>query len=93
MIDVPVVFFRKRGEREAARGVIDSLVIEPDLGVFSMTWRAHLPLKKNIFEIPQVLVGRKSKAWWRARELGKDYYPSLEHLARQRRTEAAEEEA
>jgi len=91
-LDVPVVFFRKRGGRHETTGVIDSLLIEPDLGMFSMTWRAHLPLKRNIFEIPQVLVGRKSRAWWRARELGKDYYPSIEHLARQRKTEAAEEE-
>jgi hypothetical protein len=92
ILDVPVVFFRKRGGRLDTTGVIDSLVIEPDLGVFSMSWRAHLPLKRNIFEIPQVLVGRKSKAWWRAWELGMEYYPSLEHLIRQRKTEAMEEE-
>ena len=90
-IDVPVVFFRKRGGREETRGTLDTLVTEPDLGVFTLSWRAHLPLKRNMFEIPQVLVGRMSKAWWRARELGKDYYPSLEHLARSRKAEADEE--
>jgi hypothetical protein len=90
-IDVPVVFFRKRGGREETTGTLDTLVVEPDLGVFSLSWRAHLPLRRNMFEIPQVLVGRMSKGWWRARELGKDYYPSLEHLARSRKAEAEEE--
>jgi hypothetical protein len=90
-IDVPVVFFRKRGGREETTATLDTLVIEPDLGVFTLSWRARLPLKRNMFEIPQVLVGRMSKAWWRARELGKDYYPSLEHLARSRKADAEEE--
>ncbi len=90
-IDVPVVFFRKKGERYETKAVVDTIVIEPDEGVFTMTWRASLPLKKNIFEIPQVLAGKMSRAWWRARELGKTYYPSLAHLARANRSEEEEE--
>ena len=65
---------------------------ESDEGLFTLTWRAMVPLKKNIFEIPQVLVGRKSRAWWRARELGKAYYTSLADLAAERKAEALEEE-
>jgi hypothetical protein len=80
-IEVPVVFFRKKGERHETRAVLDTIIIEPDKRVFSLTWRTSLPLKKNMFEIPQVLAGRRSRAWWRARELGKTYYPSLAHLA------------
>ena len=90
-IDVPVVFFRKKGERHETKAVIDTLVIEPDKNVFAMTWRASLPLKKNMFEIPQVLVGKMSRGWWRARELGKTYYPSLEHLALSKKTETEED--
>jgi len=90
-IEVPVVFFRKKGEREETHAVADTLVIEPDLNRFSITWRASIPLKKNMFEIPQVLVGKMSRAWWRARELGKTYYPSLAHVAKANRVE--EEEA
>lgn len=90
---VPVVFFRKRGERHETQAVIDTIVLEPDKGTFSITWRASLPLRKSIFEIPQVLVGKMSKGWWRARELGKTWYPSLAHLANAKRREAAEEEA
>ena len=76
-VEVPVVFFRKRGERQETVAVIDTLLFEPDANRFSMTWRASLPLKRDLFEIAQVLVGRMSRAWWRARELGKTYYPSL----------------
>ena len=75
--DMPVVFFRKRGGDEHKQAVIDTLLIEPEKGVFSIVWRCSLPLKKNMFEIPQVLVGNKSRAWWRARTLGKTYYKSL----------------
>jgi hypothetical protein len=90
-IDIPVVFFYKNGDQARWRAVIDTLVLEPDEGVFTLTWRAMVPLKKNIFELTQVLVGRKSRAWWRARELGKDYYPSLAHLVHSRASEAEEE--
>lgn len=83
-IDVPVVFFRKKGEKHETQAVIDTIVLEPDKGTFSMTWRASLPLRKNIFEIPQILVGTMSKGWWRARELGKTWYPSLGHLAKEK---------
>ena len=90
-IDVPVVFFRKKGDRHETQAVIDTVVIEPDKGVFSLTWRASLPLKKNMFEIPQVLVGKMSRGWWRARELGKTYYPSLAHLAKANKDKEEEE--
>jgi len=92
-IDMPVVFFRKKDENHETRAVIDTIVIEPDKGIFTMTWRASLPLKRNIFEIPQVLAGKKSRGWWRARELGKTYYPSLAHLAEANKPEAEEEES
>ena len=35
---------------------------------FSLTWRVARPLKKNMFEIAQVLVGRKGREWWQQRE-------------------------
>jgi hypothetical protein len=90
-IEVPVVFFRKKSERQETQAALDTIVIEPDKSVFSLTWRASLPLKKNMFEIPQVLAGRMSRAWWRARELGKTYYPSLAHLPKANKSEVEEE--
>lgn len=92
-VDVPVIFFKKRGGKQETKAVIDTIVLEPEQGVFALTWRTQIELRRNIFEIPQVLVGRKSRAWWRARELGKDYYPSLAHLSRAKKAEAEEAEA
>jgi hypothetical protein len=41
-------YFRGRVERR--RMVIDSLVIEPDEGVFTLTWRASFALPRGMFE-------------------------------------------
>ena len=90
-VDMPIVFFYKKGGKFETSGVIDTLVIEPDQGIFTLCWRASLPLKKNMFEIAQVLTGKMSPAWWRARELGKSYYPSLDALIKSQRKEASEE--
>ena len=88
-----VVFFQKKGGKEEVSAVIDTIILEPDKNVFTMTWRTRIDLRKDIFEIPQVLVGKKSRAWWRARELGKTYHPSLSHLIKSNKAETAEEEA
>jgi hypothetical protein len=81
-IDVPVIFFYKNRQYLKQKAMIDTIVLEPDEDQFTMTWRATIPLKKDLFEISQVLVGRKSKGWWRARRQGKTYYPSLAHMVR-----------
>jgi hypothetical protein len=79
-LDMPVVFYPKRGENIETNAVIDTILIEPDLQRFTMTWRSHIPLRKNMFEVEQILVGEMPKGWYRARELGKTYYPSLAAL-------------
>lgn len=88
---MPVAFFLKKGETHKTQGVADTLVLEPDAGRFMITWRAGLPLKKNMFEVVQVLTGEMPGGWWRARELGKTYYRSLEELIREKRRKAEEE--
>ncbi|WP_319577113.1 DUF2169 domain-containing protein [uncultured Desulfobacter sp.] len=89
--DVPIVFFLKKGGHHETQAAADTLVLEPDLGRFTITWRASLPLKRDMFEVPQVLVGKKSRAWWRARELGKTYYSSLNELIQANQAELEEE--
>lgn len=92
-VDMPVVFFPKKGGKEKTEAVIDTFVIEPDANRFTLTWRVSRPLKKNMFEVTQVLVGKMSRGWWRARELGKTYYPSLAELTKSKKREAIEETA
>ena len=64
----PVNVFPKKGEREDYTATLDTVLIEPDQQRFSLTWRVARPLKKNMFEIAQVLVGKKGKEWWQQRE-------------------------
>jgi hypothetical protein len=81
---VPVTFFLKRGGHETVSALIDTLLIDTDARQVQLTWRISRPLRRNLFEITQVLIGSMSAGWWRARELGKHYYPSLSFLAKAR---------
>jgi hypothetical protein len=75
--DAPVHVFPRRGGHRLYQAVLDTIVFEPDLHRFTLTWRITHPLRHNLLEISQVLVGKKSPAWWRARESGKRYSESL----------------
>jgi hypothetical protein len=66
--EAPITVFPKKGQREDLQAPVDTIVIEPDLERVTMTWRIARPLKKNMFEIAQVLVGRKGPQWWQQRE-------------------------
>ncbi|MEN0108403.1 MAG: DUF2169 domain-containing protein [Pseudomonas sp.] len=79
---VPVTFFLTAGGHETLEAVIDTLLIDTDAGLVEVTWRISRPLKRGMFDIAEVLVGSKPRGWWRARELGKDYYPSLADVRR-----------
>jgi hypothetical protein len=89
-IAVPVTFFLKSGEQAEASAVNDTLIIEPDQKRFMMVWRVARPLKRNLFEVAQVVAGKMPAGWYRARAMGKTYYPSLQALAAERRLERQE---
>lgn len=65
--DAPIHIFPRRGEREDLKACLDTVLIEPDLERVTMTWRVARPLRKNLLEIAQVLVGRKGAEWWQQR--------------------------
>jgi hypothetical protein len=90
MVEVPVVFIPRDGEKEETRATLDTVLIEPDQGRVCLAWRTSRPLRRNIFELPEAVVGRMSRVYWRARELGKEYHPSLGALVRSRRREVEE---
>lgn len=66
--EAPVHVFPKRGPREDLTATLDTIAFEPDEERFTMCWRVARPLKKNMHEIAQVLVGKKGKEWWQQRE-------------------------
>jgi hypothetical protein len=85
-IDVPFEFFRAGGDRIAMKGAIDTVLLEPDLGRFTMSWRCALPLKKNIHEMRCAVVGTQSPRWYEDEGLiaprapGKQRFESLDEL-------------
>jgi hypothetical protein len=66
--EAPVHIFPKRGDREDLVASLDTIVFEPDAERFTMSWRVARPLKKNMHEIAQVLVGQEGRLWWQQRE-------------------------
>lgn len=82
--DVPVEFCPRDTEPQAMNAVLDTIVLEPDKKCFSLCWRASIPLRRNMFEVPMGIVGRMPRGWYRARELGKTYYSNLQELVADR---------
>lgn len=59
--------------REKTWAVVDTLILEPDDERLFLTWRASVPLRRNMLEVRQVVVGTMPTGWHRARALGKRY--------------------
>ena len=83
-LTVPVTFFYDQVNHTTLEMVIDTLHLFPSEGYFTLSWRARLPLQADFFELQEVYVGQQSRAWWRARKLGKTYYKSLSEIATKR---------
>jgi hypothetical protein len=58
---LPVVFLHRDGDLHEVPAVVDTLIIEPDEGRFMVVWRAALPLRRNIRELDEVIVGRSKE--------------------------------
>lgn len=65
--EAPVHAFLKDGVQRDLQAVLDTVCFEPDQERFTMTWRASLPLARDIFEVRQIVVGRRSPMWWQSR--------------------------
>jgi hypothetical protein len=64
----PVHIFPRRGSREDLTAELDTILIEPDAGTAALTWRVTRPLRRDVFELSAVLVGKKGREWWQARD-------------------------
>jgi hypothetical protein len=58
----------RQGEPEDLVAVLDTVFLEPDEERMTLTWRAVRPLRRSLFEIARVVVGRRGAAWWREQE-------------------------
>jgi len=77
---IPVICIPHHGDDVQTEAVCDTLLLEPDANRFSLTWRAAFPLRRNLFELKQTIVGDLPQSWYskrRAQRAGKAYYASL----------------
>lgn len=56
-VNHPFEFLYRDGSRRRAAGVVDTLVLEPDMGRFTLSLRASLPLRRNLHEVRRISVG------------------------------------
>jgi hypothetical protein len=51
---------RKQSRIIEKQAAIDTIMLQPDNGLFTMAWRCHLPINETILEIPQALISSAS---------------------------------
>lgn len=88
-VEMPVTFYPEKGEDTEQLAIADTLTIEPDAKRFTVVWRTALPLKRNMREIGLIVAGRMTLGWYRARKLGKTWYPSLGALIAEKKGDSA----
>ncbi|USD49180.1 DUF2169 domain-containing protein [Vibrio sp. SCSIO 43153] len=75
-IPQPVIYMAvidAQNKEHILQPVADTLIIEPELERFSIVWRANWKLCRTAEEVDTILVGTPTKAWRRAKMLGKTY--------------------
>lgn len=76
--NMPVHLIPYRGKVQQQNAMIDTVLIEPDQNRFMLTWRVSYPLRKDCFELQQVVAGEMPRAWQITQKYGdKPYYKGL----------------
>jgi hypothetical protein len=76
----------RHADREEMMAVIDTIVLEPELNRFILSWRCSRPLRRSLFEIDEVVVGNVGDRFLRERDGLPLPFPEWAH--RQRPTTA-----
>lgn len=83
---MPVTFIPQQGHDVTREALLDTIVLEPDEGRVSLTWRAGIALGRSVFDVRETVVGEMSRGWYRARRFpGKTWYRSLDDAVKARR--------
>jgi hypothetical protein len=85
---VVVSFITHTGRFEEIEAVCDGVTLEPDTDLLTLTWRASLALKRDFFDLREMVVTERathSIGRIRARALRKTFYPGLGALVAARR--------
>ena len=54
-----VVFAMRNGAVTEVPAVVDTILLEPDEGQFALVWRARLPLRRDVFDVREVIVEQR----------------------------------
>ena len=81
-VPTPILFVRPKHGDVNAEMILDTIAIDGEARKIFLTWRASLPLKKNMFEVSTVVFGTPTHGWQRARKVGKIHHRSLGTLVR-----------
>lgn len=84
---MPITFIPYKGRDVVQPANLDTIVLEPDLDQFTLTWRAVLPLGRSVFDVKETVVGEVP--FGRRRAPTKPYYRGLDELVRARSREGA----
>lgn len=79
-VDLPILLIEQRGKFVEHQPKLDTIVIEPELARMCLTWRLCHPLRRDPFELREIVVGGRPGAWkakQRALLTGKTHYRSL----------------
>jgi hypothetical protein len=63
------------------------VVFEPDRQRLMLTWRTVFPLRKDVFEISEIIIGRDSRQRRAELRSDKPFYAGLEELAKAKRAD------
>jgi len=88
-MQVPILFAREKYGDVQSSMTIDTIAIDGEARKVYLTWRASLPLRKNLFEVGLVIVGTPTRGWARARRTGKQHYRSLGAYTRAKAADGA----
>ena len=84
-LPVPVNVHRLHRRDDELTGVLDTIIVRPESRTVLCLWRTHVVLATNLTEVTEVVIGPMSPSYFRARRLGKRWYPSVAALIESRR--------
>lgn len=80
-LEMPVLLIPHRGRDIELHAAVDTLLIEPDQGRFSLTWRVSYAPPKSCFDLKRIVPGKTSRQWRGTRRAdGKPHFASLADL-------------
>lgn len=89
-VTLPVLFLKRNGEHQETEAIVDTILLDPDHRRFSLVWRARLALRRNPFEVREIIVNERLRRWHRAQLLlPKPHLDSLVHSPNWKRSAQA----